>query len=78
MAGYAVITTLLLANTATTYGFPVRPGLQEIIGVGLQLCPLVATLVMLFIAPAQEAMTDDMARRFGKTLTRANVAALFF
>lgn len=43
----AAIAWLLASSTSQLYGFPVRPGLQDLLAACSQMCPLLAALVFL-------------------------------
>ena len=64
LAAYTGATGWILStNTARVYGFPISHDPRTVIEIAMQVCPMLAAIFLVLLAPVSERLTESLARR---------------
>ena len=64
MAYFAATAFLLSRSTFQMYGFPVSPDLRTATEITLQICPMLAALLMIMVSSLRDNVIERLVRRF--------------
>ena len=64
LAAYTGATAWILStNTARVYGFPISHDPRTVIEIAMQVCPMLAAMFLVLLAPVSERLAESLARR---------------